>query len=87
MIDIDDFTGLVIWLRPEALGPEYRTDEHLLVEAVGGSGCQKGAIGSSVFVQHLDGTQTGTRRNFVDRLATGEECEYFEANAKPFVGW
>ena len=86
MIDSDDFTGEIIWLRPEALGPEYRTDEHLLVEAVGGSGCVRGCGGSSVFVQHLDGTQSGTRLGGVNRIATVEEREFFKANAKPYVG-
>ena len=81
--ELDDFTGKIVVVPVETLADAYKDRMWAIVQASGGSGCQKGKGGTGVFAIHApDRTTTKFRLGHIDRLASPEEIEWFTKTYK-----
>jgi hypothetical protein len=80
--EMTDFTGKVIVIRREAHGEPYKTRNHLIAMAAGGSGCVLGAGGNSVYVSYADHAEGALGVGAIFRLASDEETAWFHAEWK-----
>lgn len=77
-----DMTGHYARLTPEALKPEYRTDENLVVQ-IGGSFLARNpnAMGRTIFVHFSDGDDMACGLQHLERFATVSEIHAYQHRA------